>query len=167
MTSVDEDEEMWFNDVWSLYFHDPTDDNWNKDGYTNMGTLSNVKEFWTIFNIIRDNIHKGMFFMMREHIFPVWNDEENKKGGFMSIKILKERAAGFCDELLVNLLNESLLKEEHRSKWNFVNGISISPKRHFCIIKIWLKNTEIQDPDIFNISDGYYGNIIFKTNTCD
>ena len=161
------DDEIWFNDVWSFYFHDPNDDNWDKDGYTNIGTLSNVHEFWIMFNIVRDNIHKGMFFMMREHIFPVWNDEENKNGGFMSIKILKERAAGFCEELLVNLINESLLKEEYRSQWNVVNGISISPKRHFCIIKIWLKNTEIQDPEMFNISDGYYGNIIFKTNTCD
>jgi hypothetical protein len=159
------DDEVWFNDIWSFYFHDPYDDNWTKDGYTNVCTIGNSREFWTTFQLVRDNLHKGMFFMMREHIFPIWNDDENKDGGFMSIKILKEKAADFCEELMVNMLNENSLKEVHRKHWVVVNGISISPKRHFCIIKIWLKNTDMKDPDMFNIPEGYYGNIIFKTNT--
>lgn len=157
-------EEIWLNDVWAFYFHDPYDDNWEKDGYTNICTLSNIKEFWTMYNLVSPNLHKGMFFLMREHIFPTWNDEENKNGGFLSIKILKERAAKFCEELMANLVNESLLIEDRREKWNLVNGISISPKRHFCIIKIWLKNTDIQDVDCFNIPDGYYGSVIYKRN---
>ena len=161
------EDEIWLNDVWSLYFHDPTDDNWNKDGYIKICTLSTVQEFWTTFEIIREHIHKGMFFLMREHIFPVWNDDENKNGGFLSIKILKKKAATFCENLMINLLNETLLKHEYKEQWFTINGVSISPKRHFCIIKVWLKNTNLQDPGLFNICSGYYGSIIFKTNTCN
>jgi hypothetical protein len=31
---------------------------------------------------------------------------------------------------------------------NFVNGITISPKRGFCIVKIWLYDCSLQDPSI-------------------
>jgi hypothetical protein len=31
---------------------------------------------------------------------------------------------------------------------NLVNGISISPKKNFCIIKIWMKNCSVQDPTL-------------------
>jgi len=27
-----------------------------------------------------------------------------------------------------------------------INGITISPKRSFCIVKVWLKNCKIQNP---------------------
>jgi hypothetical protein len=37
-----------------------------------------------------------------------------------------------------------------------INGITISPKKNFCIIKVWLKNLTMQDPknliDIPNLS---------------
>jgi len=34
-------------------------------------------------------------------------------------------------------------------KYNsFINGITISPKKNFCIIKIWLENCSVQDPNI-------------------
>jgi hypothetical protein len=29
----------------------------------------------------------------------------------------------------------------------YVNGITISPKKNFCIVKIWLENCIMQDPE--------------------
>jgi hypothetical protein len=31
---------------------------------------------------------------------------------------------------------------------SLINGITISPKKNFCIIKIWLLNCSVQDPNI-------------------
>ena len=158
--------DLWLNDSWSLYFHDPFDDNWSHNGYTKLFTFSNLNEFWIMYENIKDILHIGMFFVMRDHIFPKWNDDDNKDGGFLSIKILKDKVKDFCKDVLINLVNETLLKEEKHNMADIVNGISISPKKHFCIVKIWLKNCEIQDGDFFNINPDYYGEIIFKTNTC-
>jgi hypothetical protein len=116
---------------------------------------------------IKPIIHEGMFFVMRDHIFPKWNDQENKNGGFLSIKILKEKANSFTENILMNLVNESLLKKEHQDEyWDHVNGVSISPKKNFCILKVWLKNCDVQDYNYFDIEEEYHGDIIFKTNTC-
>ena len=158
--------DIWLNDSWSLYFHDPMDDNWSRTGYKKMFSLSSVSEFWMMFVEISSCLHDGMFFIMRDHIFPKWNDEENKNGGFLSIKILKEKMPSFCEKLLLNLVNESLLIPEYREKSDQINGVSFSPKKNFCIVKIWLKSLDLQDPSRFNIDEEYHGTILFKANTC-
>lgn len=158
--------DLWLNDTWSLYFHDPYNDNWSHSGYVKLFTLGNINEFWVMYKCIENILHEGMFFVMRDHIFPKWNDAENKDGGFLSIKILKEKINMFCEHLFKNLVNETLLKTDFYEHASIVNGISISPKKHFCIVKIWLKNCDIQDSTNFNIPNEYHGDIIFKTNTC-
>lgn len=159
--------ELWLNDSWCMYFHDPYDDNWNRCGYVRIGSISKVDEFWTMYSLLEDELHKGMFFLMREHIFPTWNDEENKDGGFLSIKVLKNKVKTFCENMFIDLINETLLiNEKIEDNWSLINGVSISPKKHFCIIKIWLKDKCISDSDFFNIEKEYYGDIIYKDNTC-
>ena len=37
---------------------------------------------------------------------------------------------------------------------NIINGITISPKKNFCIIKIWLSKCEYNNPDIITDIDG-------------
>ena len=34
-------------DSWTLYFHDPLDDNWTHSGYKKLFTTRTVGEFWT------------------------------------------------------------------------------------------------------------------------
>jgi hypothetical protein len=48
--------------------------------------------------------------------------------------------------LFFALCGETLCK--HREYNQNINGITISPKKNFCIIKIWLENCNIQDPGI-------------------
>jgi hypothetical protein len=158
--------DLFLNDSWSLYFHDPTNDNWDRSGYEKIFTLTEIDTFWMMFTKVKDVLNEGMFFLIRDHIFPKWNDDENKEGGFLSIKILKEKVKSFCEPLMLNLVNETLLKEEYYEFSGNVNGVSISPKKNFCIVKIWLKNCDLNDSNMFNLEKDYYGDIIFKTNTC-
>ena len=153
------------NDMWCLYFHDPFDEKYDVENYTKIITVSTINEFGIMYYLLKDRLHQGMFFLMREHIFPKWNDDENKNGGFLSIKILKDKVKSFCEKLFIELVNESLLKNEYIENWNLINGISISPKKHFCIIKIWLKNNKISNHLYYNIPDDYHGEIIYKDNT--
>jgi hypothetical protein len=84
-----------------------------------------------------------MFFLMREHIFPAWDDPCNISGGCVCLKIPKSIVETFWHAVCANLLGETLVKEAYRDTDCIVNGVSISPKNFFCIIKIWLSNDKL------------------------
>lgn len=157
--------ETFLNDVWNLYFHDPYDVNWNNASYVRLASLASVEEFWKHHICLKGHLHKGMFFLMRDGIFPAWDASPNIKGGCLSIKVLKEHLAEFWEDLIVKALGETIVKESSRGVgWSCVNGLSSSPKKHFCIIKIWLKDMEISSKEFFNILPRYHGDIIFRSN---
>lgn len=157
-------EEEILNDIWIQYFHDPYDMDWTYASYKRVHTISSVSDFWQLQNIINSRIHCGMFFLMREYVYPCWDDENNKNGGCLSIKILKQDVAQFWEELCVKLLGETILKPQHRSMWNLVNGISISPKKFFCIVKIWVKSLEVGNVSMFDLPDKIYGEVLYRSN---
>jgi len=157
--------EHYTNDIWSVYFHDPYDENWALNSYVRLANMSSIEEFWVLHKELKDKIHCGMFFIMREHIFPCWDDENNKNGGCLSIKVLKQDMKEFWERLCIKLLGETLVKEQHRGEhWDIVNGISTSPKKHFCIIKIWLKTDKLVDKSFYDIPPNFYGDILFRSN---
>lgn len=156
--------ELYMNDVWCFYFHDPYDSNWTNSSYKLLGTLGTVEDFWQHHLCVKDHINKAMFFLMRDYVFPCWDDVANIEGGCLSIKVLKEHVSEFWEDMCVKVLGECMLKEEHRKHWNLINGISCSPKKHFCIIKIWVKDDTLDSKDFFNLLPGYYGDILYKSN---
>lgn len=156
--------ELYMNDVWCFYFHDPYDSNWTNNSYKLLGTIGTVQEFWQHQKCIDSHINKAMFFLMRDYVFPCWDDPSNIDGGCLSIKVLKEHVQKFWEDMCVKLLGESLLKPEFRHHWNVLNGISCSPKKHFCIIKIWLKNDTLHMGEFFDLLPGYYGEVLYKSN---
>lgn len=158
-----EDEGL-LNDIWNIYFHDPFDEDWTISSYKRISSMSTVEEFWQNHECLKPHIHKGMFFVMREAVFPNWDDAANINGGCLSIKIFKELMYELWEEICIKMLGETLLKEEYRDKWNSINGISTSPKKHFCILKIWLKDCSLADKNYFDISSKYYGDILYKSN---
>jgi hypothetical protein len=105
-----------------------------------------------------------MFFMMREHVQPTWDDSSNIDGGCLSIKVLKDDVHVFWEDICIKLLGETLLVGKANEKWDFVNGISCSPKKHFCIIKIWVKDAAMDNSKIYNLLNCFNGEILYKSN---
>lgn len=161
-------DETFLNDIWTVYFHDPNNHDWTHSSYVNMGNISTIEDFWGHCNVAKENIHKGMFFVMREHVFPAWDDPSNIHGGCLSIKVLKDEMYKFWEDLSIRMLGEDLLVDAKKEMWDHVNGISTSPKKHFCIIKIWLKSDDLvpsgNNKGFFNLLPGYYGDVIYKSN---
>ena len=86
-----------------------------------------------------------MLFVMRNGITPMWEDKHNRQGGCFSYKVSNRFVPDVWKQLFFLLCGESLcIKKEDNQ---YVNGITISPKKNFCIIKIWLADSHIQDPD--------------------
>ena len=164
MVCTEPDSELYLNDIWTVYFHDPNDTDWTHSSYINLGNISTVDDFWNHHVGYREHAHKGMFFIMREHVFPSWDDPCNLTGGCLSIKVLKDDMNKFWEDLAIKMLGEDLLVDGYKDKWSCVNGISTSPKKHFCIIKIWLQNDELSNKSFFNLLLDYHGDILYKSN---
>lgn len=161
-----EEEDIILNDIWTLYFHDPNDDDWTYGSYKKLGDITSVNEYWTILSLLKDKLAYGMFFLMREYIFPCWDDDNNIKGGCLSLKVLKHDVENFWKDICIKILGETFLKEEYNCKenWNLINGVSASPKKSFCIINIWIKSSEISDPRMFYFPSYYQGEVKYRSN---
>lgn len=151
-------------DIWKLYFHDPNDKNWAYDSYKLIGQISSANEFNGIHDEVKDIIHNGMFFIMREHIFPSWDDPENIRGGCLCIKIQKQAVSEFWKDLCSSLLGETIVHPNFRHIESTVNGASISPKNFFCIIKIWFNNDLLCKVPGSLILPQFDGQTIYKAN---
>ena len=121
---------------WVLWFHDPSNPDWSLESYKNIHTMSTIEDFWDLFAILDNRkIQEGMFFIMKENIEPLWENEDNIDGGCWSYKINKRDVYQAWLELSIALCIENILKEDEEQ--NIINGISISPKKTFCILKVW------------------------------
>ena len=122
---------------WTLWYHHPENNDWGVDSYQEIGSFHTVEEFWAIMNHFKESqFHLGMFFIMRDTIHPTWEDEANRNGGCWSFRIGRRDIFPAWTELSVALIGETICSQDPLS----INGISISPKKGFCIMKIWNKD---------------------------
>ena len=120
--------------TWTLYYHDPTNSQWDDSSYTRVMRVQTVGELLAmLLSMQRMAFHHGMFFLMRENIFPTWEDPLNRTGGCWSYKVQAKDVSKVWFEVALHLAMGELSIVEA----NVLNGISLSPKRGFCIMKIW------------------------------
>lgn len=155
-------EVTYINDVWSLYFHASDDPDWTLPSYVRLADVSTVQDFWTAASCIAPHVPENMFFLMREGVYPCWDDPQNMYGGCVSIKVSKGDAVRAWEDVCVHVLGETMLKE--RSAWELVNGVSISPKKYFSIVKVWLKEGRFSQPVDFALPAWYAGEVLFRNH---
>ena len=100
-----------------------------------------VEEFWVIFQHLRkpDSCKPGIEFMMfKEPIKPMWEDEYNKNGGKISIKLKKDYTTIIWEEMIFALIGGILPKEMKDE----INGIVVSSRKEFNTLQIWFKTFE-------------------------
>jgi hypothetical protein len=124
---------------WTLYFHSPEETKWTLNTFVNLGSMKTWRDFWTVIETLKqESLSDGMFFMMRDPSPPLWESHQNIRGGCYSFRCQKKDAADIYLNYIIGAMIGSL---QHDSE-NRINGLSISPKRGFNIIKVW--NTDAQ-----------------------
>ena len=149
-------------DKWILWYHLSSDNNWNIDSYKKIIEFSTVQECHSLTKHLNDTyICNCMFFIMKNGINPVWEDTNNIDGGCFSLKIQNRTVHTMWNNLIYAIVGRTLFeKEEHM---DLVNGITISPKKYFCIVKIWMKTCDITDIDLLKThSTISWENCLFK-----
>lgn len=153
------------NEEWNLWYHSINEDNWQKGSYQKLLSLKTLFDYQLIKTTFKQNHYQnGMFFCMKETIFPNWEDPLNRQGGCLSFKVSSKDILSEWNHILFNCINQVILKENNEE----VNGISISPKKEFNIIKIWfIRNTPEKYRQLFNISRPLLSieNSVFRKHT--
>jgi len=124
---------------WTLYFHSPEETKWTLNTFINLGSMKTWQQFWVIMDTLKtDSFSDGMFFLMRDPSPPLWESHHHIRGGCYSFRCQKKDAA----DIYLNYSIASMLGGLSADPANLMNGISISPKRGFNIVKVW--NTDAQ-----------------------
>jgi hypothetical protein len=118
---------------WTLWFHNINDDKWNLKDYINICDIGSIEEYIYTMREISD-ITKGMFFLMKDDIHPIWESDDNINGGYWSFRVSKSLSNDTWKYLTTALVTNTLTTNEQDI--SYINGICVSPKYNNCIFKI-------------------------------
>jgi hypothetical protein len=136
------------NSEWCLWAHMPHNTDWSVNSYINISTFKTAEDAIAITETLTDVLVKNcMLFVMKKNIAPVWEDPQNRNGGFFSYKISNKIVYEVWKNLTYALVGETVCPEYMH--FRLVSGISVSPKKDFCIIKIWMSSPTHQNPKMF------------------
>ena len=166
--------EVYLDDTWALWFHDPDDPDWTNASYVQIAAISSANNFWAVQSMLSDKVQNGMFFLMREHVFPCWDDPYNAQGGCLSVKVPNHDATRFWEDLSAAMLSDNLARAAGQAESgghdgdppkasDHVNGLSITPKGAFCVFKLWLGEAAPKDPAAYAIPS-FQGQALFKSH---
>ena len=132
------------SDTWILWAHLPHDTDWSLRSYMKIYEFNTVEQAITITETLPPVLVTNcMLFLMRKGINPIWEDERNRNGGCFSYKIPNKDVPDAWKQLSYSLVGETM--SDNKKLLPHINGITISPKKNFCIIKVWLANCSFQD----------------------
>jgi hypothetical protein len=132
---------------WTFWAHLPHDTDWSTNSYKEVFNMTSVEETISLLESIPNVLVENcMLFVMKKGIIPVWEDPNNRNGGCFSYKINNKHVHQIWKELTYSLVGSSI--SNHSDFVDSVTGITISPKKSFCIIKIWMSNCDYQDPEL-------------------
>lgn len=132
---------------YNIWYHHFKDD-WSINGYKHIYTIKNGVDFWQLYNnwdLIGGVLCK-QFFIMKNDVKPIWEDESNKNGGCWSFKIFENQANELWEDLSTLFVTDDLLDNSDECV-----GLSICLKKsNYCVIKIWNTNSANNSMKIIN-----------------
>jgi hypothetical protein len=154
------------SDKWTLWAHLPHNTDWSIKSYIPISTFTTIEDAVAVTETLPSILVENcMLFIMRHGIKPTWEDPKNRNGGCFSYKISNKNVYKVWKDLTYVIVGGSISK--NISFVNCLTGITISPKKNFCIIKIWMTDCNHQNPAI--VSNDVKGlssqGCIFKKHT--
>ena len=131
-----------FKNTWNIWFHHTKDD-WSINGYRKIYTIETIEDFWKLYNNWNKlgGINSKHFFIMKNDITPMWEDNENKKGGCWSFKIQEKESSKLWEELSLYLVSETISKIDDEFSINQLDSIGITNQRETTLA--WRKSTGV------------------------
>ena len=116
-----------------------------EDAIKYLCTFSSVEDFWQIYSHLRkpdDLPLNSEYHVFQEGIKPMWEDEANKHGARLILRIKKGAASAFWEELLLCMIGEQF------DVTNEICGVAVSVRQAEDIFSVWIRSG--QDPAVKN-----------------
>ena len=104
-----------------------------------LAEFDTLEDFWAIFQYLKkpdDYKQPVEMQLFKEGIKPMWEDENNKNGGKIALKLRKEYSNLVWEELVFAFIGGYLAKEIKDE----INGLVINCKKDFNTLQIWTKS---------------------------
>lgn len=135
---------------WTLWAHLPHNTDWSIISYIPIATFTTVEDTLAVTETLPSVLVENcMLFIMKEGIKPTWEDPRNRNGGCFSYKVSNKNVYKVWKDLTYVVAGESISK--NTGFVSCVSGITISPKKNFCIIKIWMSDCSHQNPGVITL----------------
>ena len=150
------------SDKWVLWAHLPHNTDWSLKSYIKILGVSTVEIVIALVNSLPEQMTKNcMLFFMRKGVLPMWEDKQNCEGGCFSFKITNKSIPNVWKNMSYMLAGNSLTNNKLLLKT--ITGITVSPKKSFCILKIWTSTVKYQNvKDLNEIEDVSFQGCLFK-----
>lgn len=143
--SVNQQLQHLLNNEWVLWAHLPHNADWSIGSYIKIATFKYLEEAISITEILPSTLVENcMLFLMKSGINPTWEDPKNRRGGVFSYKVISKLVNKCWKDLTYVIVGETVSKDDIFVE--NVTGITISPKKNFCILKIWMTDCSKQNP---------------------
>jgi hypothetical protein len=124
---------------WSVYYHEPEDNTWTAESYKRIAVVSSWEQLGAVLRELGP--HKTMNGLLRIMVgdtSPLWENKVNIRGGSYCLKISRRSSV----EVFNRYMAAAALGMCTTNPENRVVGVTISPKKGSCIIKIWNLNAD-------------------------
>ena len=104
-----------------------------------LAEFDTLEDFWAIFQYLKkpDDCKQAIEFQLfKDPIKPMWEDENNKDGGRIALKLRKEFSNLVWEELVFAFVGGYFTKEIKDE----INGLVINCKKDFNTLQIWIKS---------------------------
>lgn len=133
------DGEHKLNSSWVMWEHGVKDPDYSMKAYTKIYQADTLEDFLS-YQRRMPGMNTSMYFLMRAGFRPRWDDPENINGGAYKFKIDNNHTNVTWLELAVRLIGETICDEANK-----VVGMSISPRKSFSTIRVWLHDKTFRD----------------------
>jgi hypothetical protein len=132
---------------WTIYYHHNDNPDWSMNGYKKIGSISTIQEYFTFIKNIPK--FRGILFIMRGDILPLWEEPQNKNGGAFTLFFSDNEYHEYIERTSMYMVSEQLTTER---KGRSVNGISVTSKHNSYSLKIWINDNKFSKTIQFNKS---------------
>ena len=131
---------------WVLWAHLPHNIDWSIHSYIPIATFATVEDAVSVTEMLPSSmIENCMLFLMKQGIDPMWEHPKNQHGGSFSYKVSNKVVSKVWRDLTYAVVGGTVSRDEGFLRG--VTGITISPKKNFCIVKIWMTSCDYKDPE--------------------
>jgi hypothetical protein len=136
-----EENELPLNTKWLIWIHPSESKDFSPMSYAKLTDINNVSSFWKFMNNFEKLDYKNnQFYLMRQGIFPIWEDNHNRYGSTISYRydISQKICMDFWIDICMLAVNEILYDD-----MNDITGLSFTTKNNWVMIKVWNSNGNV------------------------